>query len=117
MHGSSVMSASDDRTVRLWNLDLRQLGHKPQQSEPQAAALPQQFETQRLRASQVLHGHTARIWDCYFGHAHNIVATASEDCTARYGWHFETVYESQHLLVCNVIMPVDIDNFGMLAWL
>ena len=66
------MSASDDRTVRVWALQLAD-GN---------ASQVQQGTCESLQASQVLYGHLARLWDCQFGEG--ILVTASEDCTARY---------------------------------
>ena len=65
------MSASDDRTVRVWTVQL-------------AAEAPTQVEQETcesLQASQVVYGHSGRLWDCQFGEG--ILVTASEDCTAR----------------------------------
>ncbi|GAQ90663.1 hypothetical protein KFL_006700010 [Klebsormidium nitens] len=60
--GSKVMSVSDDRSARVWNL-------APGQPGAEATAGP------------VLYGHTARIWDCL---VHDrFIVTASEDCTCR----------------------------------
>ena len=71
------MSASDDRTVRLWTLALS--SHSDEDSQQQ-----QQHEVKCLQAAQVLYGHTSRLWDCQFGEEQGILVTASEDCTARY---------------------------------
>ena len=73
------MSASDDRTVRLWILALS--SHSDEHSQHQQQ---QQHEVECLQAAQVLYGHTSRLWDCQFGEKHGILVTASEDCTARY---------------------------------
>lgn len=73
------MSASDDRTVRLWALALA----IPTEDESQQA-VQQQQEAECLQAARVLYGHTARLWDCQFGNGNDILVTASEDCTARY---------------------------------
>jgi WD40 repeat protein len=73
------MSASDDRTVRLWTLALS--SHNDEDSQQQQQ---QQHEVKCLQAAQVLYGHTSRLWDCQFGEEHGILVTASEDCTARY---------------------------------
>ena len=66
------MSASDDRSVRVWTVKLtatEQAGVK----QPKGTASPE--------AAPVLYGHSARLWDCHFGEG--ILITASEDCTAR----------------------------------
>ena len=66
------MSASDDRTVRVWTVNLTA-------AAAQADAKSQ--GTVCLQAAPVLYGHSARLWDCQFGEG--ILITASEDCTAR----------------------------------
>ncbi|DBA76394.1 TPA: hypothetical protein ACH3X1_010099 [Trebouxia sp. C0004] len=73
------MSASDDRTVRLWTLALS--SHSDEDSQQQQQQ--QQHEVECLKAAQVLYGHSSRLWDCQFGEKHGILVTASEDCTAR----------------------------------
>ncbi len=73
------MSASDDRTVRLWTLALSSPNAKDSQQQQQQ----QQLEVKCLQAAQVLYGHTSRLWDCQFGEEQGILVTASEDCTAR----------------------------------
>lgn len=73
------MSASDDRTVRLWALDLA-----PSTEDESQQAIQQQQDAECLQAARVLYGHTARLWDCQFGNGNDILVTASEDCTARY---------------------------------
>lgn len=73
------MSASDDRTCRLWTVAL---------STNRVDG--QQHVTECVQATQVLYGHTARLWDCQFGSGHGVLVTASEDCTARYAANFTT---------------------------
>ncbi|KAL0043118.1 hypothetical protein WJX79_009758 [Trebouxia sp. C0005] len=77
--GTKLMSASDDRTVRLWTLALSSHNVKDSQQQQQQ----QQHEVICLQAAQVLYGHTSRLWDCQFGEGNGILVTASEDCTAR----------------------------------
>ena len=77
------MSASDDRTVRLWTLALSSHSDEDSQQQQQQQQ-QQQHEVECLQAAQVLYGHTSRLWDCQFGEEQGILVTASEDCTARY---------------------------------
>lgn len=65
------MSASDDRSVRVWTVKLT--AAEQTDVKQQQAANPE--------AAPVLYGHSARLWDCQFGKT--ILITASEDCTAR----------------------------------
>ena len=74
------MSASDDRTVRLWTLALSSHSDEDLQQQQQQ----QHDEVKCLQAAQVLYGHTSRLWDCQLGEGNGILVTASEDCTARY---------------------------------
>ena len=69
--GSQLMSASDDRTVRVWTVTLTAAAQADAKSQG----------TVCLQAAPVLYGHSARLWDCQFGKG--ILITASEDCTAR----------------------------------
>ena len=69
--GSQLMSASDDRTVRVWTVTLTAAAQADTKSQG----------TVCLQAAPVLYGHSARLWDCQFGEG--ILITASEDCTAR----------------------------------
>lgn len=69
--GSRLMSASDDRTVRVWRVNLTTAAQADTKSPGDVA----------LQAGPVLYGHSARLWDCQFGQG--ILVTASEDCTAR----------------------------------
>jgi WD40 repeat protein len=73
------MSASDDRTVRLWTLALSSHSDEDLQQQQQ-----QHDEVKCLQAAQVLYGHTSRLWDCQLGEGNGVLVTASEDCTARY---------------------------------
>lgn len=95
--GLSLASASDDRTVRLWDLQrlftssaaAAQPGSKP--SISQAAAVGQRGsstagETDVAEPRLVLRGHSTRLWDVAF--AGDVLVTASEDCTARCGSSF-----------------------------
>ena len=67
--GQAVASASDDRSVMIWQL-------------PEQAHSPADSGTSSLEAASVLTGHQARLWDAKF--AGDLVITASEDCTCRY---------------------------------
>ena len=91
--GLSLASASDDRMVRLW--DLQPLFSSPaataqSDSKPStgpAAAVGQQrsstaAESDAAEPRLVLRGHSTRLWDVAF--AGDVLVTASEDCTARY---------------------------------
>lgn len=69
--GSQLMSASDDRSVRVWLVKLT--AAEQTDVRQQQVASPE--------AAPVLYGHSARLWDCQFGET--ILITASEDCTAR----------------------------------
>ncbi|KAJ3681314.1 hypothetical protein LUZ60_015803 [Juncus effusus] len=60
--GSKLMSASDDRSARIWDLT-------------------SQNQSQDVPASLALFGHNARIWDCHI--SDSIIITAGEDCTCR----------------------------------
>lgn len=57
--GAALVSGSDDRTIRIWNLTI----------SPSTA--------------QVLTGHTDRIWGLAFDPEHQFLVSASEDSTAR----------------------------------
>lgn len=81
------MSASDDRSVRVWTVTLpttvqanvQQQGTVTMTGTGQADV--KQQGTASPKAAPVLYGHSARLWDCQFGQG--ILITASEDCTAR----------------------------------
>ena len=66
--GRAVASASDDRSVMIWQLPKQAQGF----SDSGAAT---------MEPSSVLTGHHARLWDAIF--AEGFVITASEDCTCR----------------------------------
>ncbi len=70
--GQAVASASDDRSVMIWQL--------PEQAHDPADSGPAMME-----AASVLTGHLARLWDAKF--AGDLVITASEDCTCRCVWY------------------------------
>lgn len=59
----SLLSASDDRTARLWYI-------------------PEGFpeEDKIINPAQIFFGHSARVWDCAF-YESNYIVTASEDTT------------------------------------
>ncbi|KAJ4819986.1 WD repeat-containing protein 6 [Rhynchospora pubera] len=61
---SKLMSASDDRSARIWDLTAR----------CQTEGLP-------MHSQFTLYGHHARIWDCYL--SDSVIITAGEDCTCR----------------------------------
>ncbi|XP_078169265.1 transducin family protein / WD-40 repeat family protein [Carex rostrata] len=62
--GTKIMSASDDRSARIWDLT----------GKTQNEGLTRPSEL-------TLFGHHARIWDCYL--SDSIIITAGEDCTCR----------------------------------
>ena len=71
--GRRLASASDDRSLRLWELPDRDPGDTAE-SAPMI-----------LSAAMVLHGHQARLWDVQF--LGDLVISGSEDCTCRFGLH------------------------------
>ena len=101
--GSTLASASDDRTLRLWELpDLAPVAGTPARAgraladalpalEQPAAAIrngPAPAEAAEatgkpveLSAAHVSYGHGARLWDVQF--SGGLVVSASEDCTCR----------------------------------
>ncbi|KAH7404369.1 hypothetical protein KP509_15G022100 [Ceratopteris richardii] len=66
--GKKIASVSDDRSVRVWNLEHWSLPLMNRQADMFALA-------------SVMYGHTARIWDCHFDSKSLI--TVGEDCTYR----------------------------------
>ncbi|XP_042476563.1 uncharacterized protein LOC122058127 isoform X2 [Macadamia integrifolia] len=87
--GSKLMSVSDDRSARLWNVsalrrdsdDLREVVHrgsiglaerKDSFDKKQDAVVPDSV-------GLVLFGHNSRIWDCSI--SDSLIVTAGEDCT------------------------------------
>jgi len=67
--GSSIYSASDDRTARVWNLE-------------DGTGADGSFRT--IRPHVVLAGHVARVWDCVRVEGERpVYATGGEDCTVR----------------------------------
>ena len=90
--GLSLASASDDRTVRLW--DLGPLFAGPGVSghmsgKPSISAASSAGQAPAAAASNgtaeprlVLRGHSTRLWDVAFADG-GVLVTASEDCTAR----------------------------------
>ena len=99
--GQTLASASDDRTVRLWELpDLALVHATPGGGQPAPATTPLVAELPHaaapgsvevaggtwsaveLAAARVSYGHGARLWDVQFCCA-GLVVSASEDCTCR----------------------------------
>lgn len=66
--GNQVATASDDRTLRIWNI--------PRSTASQA---------EDLTSEQVLWGHTGRVWDCTYLQQH--IVTVSEDCSFKIWTH------------------------------
>ena len=75
--GQAVASASDDRSVMIWQLP----------EEPHGSA---DSSTVVVEATSVLIGHQARLWDAKI--AEDLVVTASEDCTCRCFQPFSSFY-------------------------
>lgn len=65
--GSKLVSASDDRSARIWAFD----GERGNSNEVHGPYL----------AGPILFGHNARIWDCCI--SDSLIVTAGEDCTCR----------------------------------
>ena len=81
--GQAVASASDDRSVMIWQL-------------PEQAPGSAETGTSMMEAASVLTGHQARLWDAKF--AGDLVVSASEDCTCRcvLSLHCPHVRDSHH---------------------
>ncbi|XP_078443680.1 transducin family protein / WD-40 repeat family protein [Wolffia australiana] len=74
--GSKLLSASDDRSARVWLIDSERL-HQSSSSK---------FPEDQVSAGISLYGHNARIWDCFI--SDSVIITAGEDCTCRL-WDLE----------------------------
>ena len=101
--GQTLASASDDRTLRVWELPDLAPGHAtpaeagpapanaaPALELPDAGALAACTSAElaggaaaavELAAARVSYGHGARLWDVQF--CGGLVVSASEDCTCR----------------------------------
>lgn len=69
--GLKIISASDDRSARIWTCNFNVNDTDNPHSLPNVDII----------AGPILFGHNARIWDCYI--SDKIIITASEDCTCR----------------------------------
>lgn len=68
--GSKLVSVSDDRSARVWNIDAETNGDGDSTNCDCA-----------FSSSVVLYGHNARVWDCCI--SDSLIVTAGEDCTCR----------------------------------
>lgn len=97
--GRSLASASDDRTLRLWELPAEDSSTSAKPGSAPAAA--------ELAATQVSFGHGSRLWDVQYCGGGGLIATASEDCTCRRApspIHNQTVNLSCWQAACLVIL-------------
>jgi WD40 repeat protein len=79
--GTTLASASDDRTLRIWHLD--------DNNEERTSSAEGRSNVKTIEASLVLWGHTGRLWDCaYLGPDCNYIMSVSEDCSYRV-WNIE----------------------------
>ncbi|KAL8150342.1 hypothetical protein V2J09_020150 [Rumex salicifolius] len=69
-NGSKLISVSDDRSARVWNID----------SETNRDGYSTNDDSD-FSSSLVLYGHNARVWDCCI--FESLIVTAGEDCTCR----------------------------------
>ncbi|XP_043725320.1 uncharacterized protein LOC122671907 isoform X2 [Telopea speciosissima] len=87
--GSKLMSVSDDRSARLWNVsasrkdsdDLREVVHRGSLglAERENSFDKKQEAVVPDSVGLVLFGHNSRIWDCCI--SDSLIVTAGEDCT------------------------------------
>eukprot|EP00250_Pteridium_aquilinum_P022674 c2553_g1_i1 orf=96-4151(+) len=70
LDGKRLASVSDDRSLRVWNI----------QKEP-CESVEAGTEKDGFQLASVMYGHTARVWDCHIDS--KFLITVSEDCTYR----------------------------------
>ncbi|KAL5700386.1 hypothetical protein ACHQM5_025834 [Ranunculus cassubicifolius] len=68
--GSKLLSVSDDRSARLWNIDNGMLDSLSSRAVDSSDSV-----------GLMVFGHSARVWDCYI--SDSFIVTAGEDCTCR----------------------------------
>lgn len=75
--GALLASASDDRTLRVWDIP-----QPPPLPAAAVAAAVSEAHPALLAPRHVLFGHTAHLWDCAWGGG--LVVSSAEDCSCRF---------------------------------